>query len=133
MAAVTTSASISPTGLPDSWASRSTRLAMSSGSSTVISRLISWFLAPQLVDRLRFREDADGAARGGGDLAVEVDAEGGVDRRGDFGRADGTVGDVLAALVGGADDLAAPDPGAGKDHRAGVLPVVAARVLVDLR
>src|SRR4051812_46614658 len=60
----------------------------------------------------------------GGTLVV--DAQVAVDRRQEVVGADAAVGHLLAAAVGGPDDLAGVEAAAGPDHRVGQRPVVAA-------
>ena len=60
--------------------------------------------------------------------AMGIDAKVAIDGRQKITKADATVDDLLAAAIGGADDLTAGDPAAPEQHRSDARPMISPRL-----
>src|SRR5262249_6350469 len=87
----------------------------------------------QLLDELAAVDGLDRPSRRRDAHEVGIEAEELGDGAEEVWDADGTVADLDAVGVGGAEDLARANAAAGEDHRARLRIVIAAGVSVDLR
>src|SRR5436190_12485427 len=86
----------------------------------------------QLMNRAARVENGDRTAFRCAQFAVRVDAERFVNRPANVRRTHRAIRHLASGFVGGTDDFSAVDPGPREHHDAGVAPMIAPRILVDL-